>query len=338
MDIRDSERLARLKKTFELNGKLTVLYASYLERFPEFITAEMMDCLCGDGEISREYGFSALLTEAFCLDPDTDRDDKRLVREYLPRSVRVLDAQRYRNNLYYKTVKAANVKEGSWEIRTEVYPAYRGVICHDMIINEDFSEIPPLGFFTEDFEFIAVLEDGNEWMTLTPVDLDTCDFAIEAAHGKVVTFGLGLGYYAFMAAMKPEVESVTVVEISDKVISLFEKYLKPHFPCKDKIKVVCSDAFAYMKDSMPKENFDYAFVDIWRDASDGTPIYEKMKELEALSPNTEFSYWIENFLISRRRALRFSEILDSIEDNECEMSYGEIENELKGLGTPVRYD
>ena len=83
---------------------------------------------------------------------------------------------------------------------------------------------------------------------------------------------------------------------------------------------------------MPKENFDYAFVDTWRDASDGAPMYEKMKALEHLSPNTEFSYWIENFLISRIRAVRFSKMLDEIEEQSenAPRSYEEVVRRLRG--------
>ena len=336
MTLKDKKKLERLTKTFELNGRLTVLYAAYLENFPRAITKEMMDILCGDGEITYEEGFCAILCELFGLDCEFSLDDKCLIRDYIPRSVKVLDGERYRSNLYYKTVKIENKKDGAWELRRECYPAFRGVICHDMIINNDFTEIPPLGFFTEDFEFPAVLEDGNEWMTLTPVDLDTCDFAIDEASGKVVTFGLGLGYYAFMVAMKPDVSSVTVVEKSEKVISLFKKYILPQMPCANKIKIVNKDAFEYAECDMPREAFDYAFVDIWRDASDGTPLYERMKKLEHLSPMTRFSYWIENFLISRRRAVRFSEICDSLEQNE-DTSYEMIESELLSLGDPLNY-
>ena len=39
-------------------------------------------------------------------------------------------------------------------------------------------------------------------------------------------------------------------------------------------------------------------------------MYKRMKGLEHLSPGTEFSYWIENFLISRLRAEKYSELAD----------------------------
>jgi hypothetical protein len=57
-------------------------------------------------------------------------------------------------------------------------------------------------------------------------------------------------------------------------------------------------------------------------------MYKRMKRLEHLSPNTEFVYWIENFLISRLRALRFAEIEDRLESGE-EMTYAEIVDSLE---------
>jgi hypothetical protein len=191
------------------------------------------------------------------------------------------------------------------------------------VTDEDFREYPPLGFFTEEFHFPAVLEGGNEWMTLTPVDLDTCDEAIEAARGKVVTFGLGLGYYAFMVSEKAEVESITVIEKSPDVIRLFERYILPYFKHPKKVKIINADAFEYAEKIMPKEGFDLAFVDTWRDAGDGAPMYGRMKKLEHLSHNTKFMYWIEGFLKSRVRAERFEEIKDAMERGR-DFSYGEV--------------
>lgn len=327
MNERDKAKLERLERTFERNFKITRHYAEYLERYPEIITAEMINTLTEDGEITREEALVALLSEIFALNFDR-AEDRALIRDYLTPSVRLLDAKKYENNPYYKNISPESVTDGSWEIRWEEYAPYRAVIAADMILGDDFSEIPPLGFFTERFRFPAVLENGNEWMTLTPVDLDTCDEAIAAAHGRVVTFGLGLGYYAYMVSEKPDVESVTVVELSPNVIRLFEEHILPKMPNRHKIKIVNADAFEYAERVMPAEQFDYAFVDTWRDASDGAPMYRKMRALEHLCPSTTFSYWIENFLISRLRAEKFCEISDRLDRGES-FDYAEIESALR---------
>lgn len=326
MTEKDRRLISRLTQRFEYNFKITRLYARYLELCPELINEEMIAALTNDGSLTPKEAIVAILTEAFGLDFDRGPEDRALIREYLTPSVRMLDSERYTENPYYKNIKISNIKDGRWEYRLESYPAYRGVICHDMELHEDFREVPPLGFFPERFDFPAVLEDGNEWMTLTPVDLDTSDEAIGAAHGKVITFGLGLGYYAYMCSEKPEVDSITVVERSPDVIRLFKTYILPQFPNADKVRIVEADAFEYAEKIMPAEGFDVAFVDTWRDASDGTPMYERMKPLERLSPSTKFLYWIENFLISRRRAVAMSNMLDKLDNDapDAPKSYDEL--------------
>lgn len=306
----DKIKLERICKTFDNNFKITRLYAELLQRYPEVITSEMVDTLTADGDITKEEAIVGLLSEIFALDFERG-EDRRLILDYLTPSVRILNKDKYENNPYYKNIKLENIKDGNWEIRIEEYKPYQAVICDDMIIKDDFTEIPPLGFFTESFSFPAILENGNEWMTLTPVDLDTCEEAIAEAHGKVITFGLGLGYYAYMAAEKDEVESVTVVELSSEVINLFKKHILPQIPNAHKIKIVNADAFEYAEKIMPNEKFDIAFVDTWRDASDGAPMYEKMRALEKYSKTTKFLYWIENFLRSRQRALKFAELTEN---------------------------
>lgn len=334
MNYSDKEKLERLRKTFDLNYELTRLYATYLERFPTLITGEMVEELCGDGRIEKKDAIAAILCEAFGLDDARGGNDRRLIREYIRPSVRILNTADYTENEYYKSIKIENIKEGAWELRRECYEPYRAVICDDLIFRDGYTEIAPLGFFTERFYFPAVLENGNEWMTLTPVDVDTCKSAIAAAHGRVATFGLGLGYYAYMVSEKSNVESVTVIERSGDVIRLFEKYILPQFKHADKIKIIRADALEYARDVMPKEAFDYVFVDVWRDASDGAPFYKKMKPLEELNGKTEFSYWIENFLISRLRAIRFEELYEKTERGAADapQSYTEFIERLNGYG------
>ena len=94
---------------------------------------------------------------------------------------------------------------------------------------------------------------------------------------------------------------------------------------------LCYDVLVVRKD-MPKEGFDLAFVDTWRDASDGAPMYRRMKALENLSPNTKFMYWIENFLISRVRAENFSDMMEKIESGDyISESFSEIIDKINRI-------
>lgn len=334
MTLRDKERLELLRRTFDINYKVTGLYSRYIQNFPELIKKDMVDTLISDCDITKTEAVVSLLCEIFGLDIDNKREgatDKKIILDYIYPSIRFPKASDYTENPYYKNIAPKeSVKDGSWEIRWEYYPPYRAAIADDMIIKDSFAEIPPIGFFEEGFSFPAVLEDGNEWMTLTPVDVDTCEEEIKKARGKVVTFGLGLGYFTYMVSEKEEVESITVVEKSENVIRLFEKHILPKFPKKHKVRIINADAFEYAEKKMPKEQYNYAFVDTWRDASDGLPMYEKMKALEHLSPETEFDYWIEGFILSRKRALRFEELWELYESGSdlAPKSYEEFTERL----------
>ena len=129
-----------------------------------------------------------------------------------------------------------------------------------------------------------------------------------------------------MVSEKESVEEIVVVEKSADVIRLFKKHILPQFPNKHKVRIVECDAFEYAERVMPSEHFDVAFVDTWRDASDGIPMYRRMKKLEKLNTGTHFLYWIENFLISRARAERYVEICEALESGakDAPESYGEI--------------
>ena len=59
----------------------------------------------------------------------------------------------------------------------------------------------------------------------------------------------------------------------------------------DKIKIINDDAFNYFKKDI---YYDYVFVDIWHDPSDGIDLYLKFKSLE--KDNIKYSYWIEDTL------------------------------------------
>ena len=316
MNYSDKQKIQRLKRTFDCNCELFRLYSNYLTYFPELITEQIICELTSDGDISRTEAIVAVICEAFGLDYSKSADDRRIINEYIRPSVKILDTERYTENGYYKNIKLDNIKDGKWELKWESYPPYRAFVAGDVTLAPDFSELVPLGFFDKEFKFPAILEDQNEWMTLTPIDIDTCDEAIRAARGRVITFGLGLGYYAYMVSNKDDVESITVVDKSEEVISIFKKHILPQFPNAEKVNLVCADAFEYAEKIMPSEEYDYAFVDTWRDASDGAPMYLRMKPLEKLNPKTEFSYWVEGFLTSRLRAEEF-------EKAYCELISGE---------------
>ncbi|MDY0404289.1 hypothetical protein P5G51_001635 [Virgibacillus sp. 179-BFC.A HS] len=130
-------------------------------------------------------------------------------------------------------------------------------------------------------------------MTVTPNEIETMRDAVDKATGNVLTYGLGLGYYAYMVSEKDNVDNVTVVELNPNVIDLFKRYILPQFAHGDKISIIQADAFQYAKENMATGNYDIVFTDLWHDVSDGMDMYVKMKSFEKNCPNAQFLYWIE---------------------------------------------
>ena len=110
--------------------------------------------------------------------------------------------------------------------------------------------MPQIGFFRERFAYPAVEQDGREWMAVKPSEIETMRAPIEEATGRVVTFGLGLGYFAYMVSEKPDVTSLDIVERSEEAIALFERHILPQFPNKEKIRIIRSDAFGFLNENM----------------------------------------------------------------------------------------
>ena len=70
--------------------------------------------------------------------------------------------------------------------------------------------------------------DGEVWMSLTPMEVQSTFMAIRLAHGRVGTAGMGLGYFVQRALEKPEVESVIVYELNDDVLQLYRRTFGVH--------------------------------------------------------------------------------------------------------------
>ena len=323
----DALRVARLKKITEENDRILRLYANYLNLTPRLLNARTVRDLAADCTIPAADAFRALFSASIGLDVPDNPDDRRLERVYIQAGVRSLSPTPYRNDAYVKTVRFGDLSVGKWRFTHGEYHAFEPFVCGHPVLTSDFREIPQIGFFEERFSFPSVTENGVEWMTVTPNEAETMRAVIGEAHGRVLTYGLGLGYFTFHASQKPEVQSVTVIERDPDLIGLFRNCILPQFPNRDKITVLHADAFEFTERDMKPEAFDLAFVDIWHDQSDGLPLYLRMKRSESRFPATAFRYWIEPTLLSSLRHMVTDRIFDETAGAEVR-TYGEIETML----------
>ncbi|MGG6312288.1 hypothetical protein [Paenibacillus macerans] len=283
-------------KITEDNRKIFALLSSYLNHAPDLIypaeIAEVMQI-----GVSAEYAFKLLLAAKFGFDIAGSAEDKTLFIAYFDPMVHLLDAGEYARNPYYRNIRIPAAKIGGSELKYETCKPYEGFVCGDILQTAEGRQIPQIGFFETEFKYPAVLEQDRIWMTITPNEIETMKEPIAEAFGRVLTFGLGLGYYAYMVSEKDNVDNVTIVEINEDVIRLFKQYVLPQFKHAPKIKIVQADAFDFARTRLTGEAFDFVFTDLWHDVSDGIDLYLKIKQVERQHPDTVFSYWIEKSML-----------------------------------------
>ena len=198
--------------------------------------------------------------------------------------------RRSRNTLGRENTSQA----GAFELGYASYRPYELFVADDLRAYPDGAVLPVLGYFTRPFAYPVLTENGREWMTATPNEINTIRPMAEAAHGHVLTLGLGLGYFAFHALLNPRVERVTAVERSADAIRLFRERILPAFPRPERLTILQADAFAAAPALYRSGQYDFVFADLWHDAADGLPMYERLKKMEV--PGPEYRYWIEKTL------------------------------------------
>ncbi len=283
-------------KFAQYNNILFKKLSVFINHEADFIRPEFIESLCRDCDISKEEAYCFTLAASIDLDTEKNPRDAEIFEEYFPDMVHLLKNKDYENNPYLKNIKIPTKKLGKWELCYKTYVPYQAFVFDDPKITRDGKIIPQIGFFEKEFSYPAVLESGTEWMLITPNEINTMRAPISGAHGKVLTYGLGLGYFAYMVSEKESVSSVTIVERDKNAISLFRDIILPQMPRKDKINIICDDAFYFAETRLADSDFDFVFADIWHDPSDGVPAYKRLKATEKYLPSADFSYWIEKTL------------------------------------------
>ena len=142
------------------------------------------------------------------------------------------------------------------------------------------------------FEAIYLYQDDADWMVDAPSEAATNNIPALHAHGKIVTFGLGIGYFIYMAMQNPNVTEITVVERSEEVIAMFQRFLYPQFPQTIPLHIIQGDAFDYFNEEFLSK-FDYSYTDIWFSSNDGLQIIEKLLQ-QYNPPFQDTDFWIED--------------------------------------------
>lgn len=208
---------------------------------------------------------------------------------------RVFDVSEIQDNPYVKDIDFKDRRSGDFEFRYHSFMPYE-LDIYDIprIIIEYDVDIPRISCFTEKVEYPVIFQNSikSTWMSVSPNEINTMKQPIRNAKGKVLTLGCGMGYFAYMASLKADVESITIVEREKSVIDLFTSFILPQFKTKDKITVIKDDAIEYMM-NLEDGLYDYCFADIWIGVMD-FELYIKTKEVCKRFRKMKMEYWIED--------------------------------------------
>ena len=258
---------------------------------------------------------------------ENHKTDSSFISKNLPWDTQEVMLDTFTNNPYYQALKNISFEEDGWKLSTKKMKAFT-LFPYDEQYHYGANSIlkMSLGYFTKDYDYPTISLYDQEWMSLNPHEIRTMEMPIQVAKGKVLTLGLGLGYFAYMVHLKKEVKEVYIVEMDLELIKLFQKHLLPLFPYKEKIHIIKADAFVYIN-QINNRDYDFIFSDLWHDVSDGLPMYIKLLERFDKFTYTKRHYWIENSLITYLRLLLIGVIKDEYYKNDSE--YDEIQTTIK---------
>lgn len=242
-----------------------------------------------------------------------------------------LSVDEFLKNPYYQNIKLDKIATKHFKyVKEPVAGAY--LFNSDVIIDDEDRELKDymkLRALDKDYEAIFLYQDDEAWMMNVPSESITNDPYALKAKGHVVTFGLGIGYFAYMALINENVKSVTVIEKSKEVIDLFKKEIYPQFPKDKELKIIQEDAFnCFNKKFLGK--YDYIYVDIWKSSIDGLNLIEKLLE-QYNPPIDSCDFWIFDSCIEILRTLiflHFDELINH-KTNKVDKTYTRLMNKVR---------
>ena len=249
------------------------------------------------------------------------------VRDNILWDTQIIKVDDYKANSYFKALNGLSFKEQGWSLTNVKRSAY--TLCpyqEEYAFGSNYALKMGIATFDKDYIYPSIRLYDQEWMSLNQHEIRTMETPIALARGKVLTLGLGLGYFAFMASNKDEVREVHIVEMDLELIKLFNKYLLPFFPHKEKIHIHKADAYHFINDIKDGE-YNYIFSDLWQDVGDGVVSYLKLKKVFGKFTRTTCAYWIEGSIIAYLRLLVIGVMKDE---------YYQIDNDYDELQTFIK--
>lgn len=145
--------------------------------------------------------------------------------------------------------------------------------------------------FATDYLTIVLFEGERLWMSDTPFEYEGIRRHLKDSKGQVLTSGLGLGLFAYLASKRKAVKQVDVVEINQDIIELVGKQLRGR-----KIHIIQDDIYHYLSTTVKK--YDFIYLDIWADFIGPIKDVDKAAKVakRCLKPGGEVKVWLQELI------------------------------------------
>ena len=317
-DLDDKER-KKIISLFNQHEK-NIDYLLYLQGFIWQKPAFLKDVIKGEDRFQkRDYLFDALEKEhPFPND---------FIKNNIKWDAQLIRVKDFLANPYLTALKNVSFSKDGWTLENKKIEAYSLFPYEEEYhYGSNYSLKMNLAYFDKDYIYPSISLYDREWMSLNPYEIRTMETVIITARGKVLTLGLGLGYYAYMVHLKDDVQEVHILEMDLELINIFKEYLLPLFPYPEKIHIHKADAF-HFAETIKDRDYDFIFSDLWHDVGDGLPSYLKLKKYFDKFSYTKCHYWIESSLISYLRLLVIGVMKDEYYKNDND--YDDIQTLIK---------
>ena len=156
-------------------------------------------------------------------------------------------------------------------------------------------------YLSEKFPIARLKRNGNTWMSITPMELESHITHISEATGDVLVGGLGMGYYITQIVSKSDVRSVIVIEKDPEVVEAYKALIKtnPMYFSNDKVHIIQGDLFNVLP-TLKETVFNYTYLDIWLDMCFDTIAndFEKINDLDGINTHRVGFWGMEKFVFN----------------------------------------
>lgn len=199
--------------------------------------------------------------------------------EKLTKNAIMLPTEYFQENLYINNIILKDKKYKDLSILNILYPKYQ-LTYYSGPERKNLLYYPCWGFIqcdTINYVLKNTKTDENT-VIFPPCEMLATQNHIDTAKGKVLTLGLKIGYFVYLAGLKDDVSEITVVEEDEQIIGFFNENILPQFDEKtrNKIKVLKYNPIEYLK-FLPDGEFDLCFVNLWAKHTDTKHYCQLMK-------------------------------------------------------------